>query len=201
MVDFAKHLKSPLGKETFDTLLGMDMRETVFRDTPRPWKVVQTSQLIAEASDGHVVYTGDGFRIVDTDGHGIVSFHNQTATNLARAQAIVNCVNEVERKKHDDYDQLYAALEDCDTNQIMQERDALRLRIKAVDEELEQIKADREKIIQAYTAVETDRNLWRAQAEANSKERDFYFKAWEQRGKRLAMWANREIKIRQGMTT
>ena len=94
MVDFAKHIKSPLRKETFDTLLDMDMRETVFRDTPRPWKVVQTNQLIAEAADGHVVYTGVGFRIVDAEGHGICSFHHTTSTNLARAQAMVNCVNE-----------------------------------------------------------------------------------------------------------
>lgn len=86
--------KDPLRKDLFENLRDMDMRETVFRDAPRPWKVVQTSQLIAEAVDGHVVYTGDGFRIVDANDHGICSFHYQTATNLARAQAMVNCVNE-----------------------------------------------------------------------------------------------------------
>lgn len=90
--------KEPLRKDLFEDLRDMDMRKTVFRDTPRPWKVQQTSQLIAEATNGHVIYTGDGFRIVDADGKGICSFHNQTATNLARAQAIVNCINEwVER--------------------------------------------------------------------------------------------------------
>ena len=49
--------------------------------------------------------------------------------------------------------------------QVLQERDALRLRIKAVDEEHEQIKKERERMIQAYTAVEQDRDFWKGQHE------------------------------------
>ena len=60
---------------------------------------------------------------------------------------------------------VYNVLEQSDTNQVTQERDNLRLRIKAVDQEYEQIKAEREKMIQAYTAVEGDRDFWKREHE------------------------------------
>ena len=101
------------------------------------------------------------------------------------------------RATADEYDQLYAALETCDTNQIMQERDALRLRIKAVDEEHDKLQADREKMVQAYTVAEVDRDLWR-------KEGEFYKKMWAIRGKALSMpcltcgSTEKEIRLKNG---
>ena len=58
---------------------------------------------------------------------------------------------QAQRKEAEEHARLYNVLEQSDTNQIMQERDALRLRIRAVDQEHEQIKAEREKMIQAHT--------------------------------------------------
>lgn len=48
-----------------------------------------------------------------------------------------------------------------DVTQLRQEHDALRLRIKAVDEEHSQLEEDRKKMIVAYTEIETDRNFWK----------------------------------------
>ena len=80
----------------------------------------------------------------------------------------------------DERERLSHAIESCDTNQVIQERDALRLRIKAVDDEHVQLQADREKMVQAYTILEVDRDLWR-------KEGEFYKRMWAIRGKALAM--------------
>jgi hypothetical protein len=49
------------------------------------------------------------------------------------------------------------ALEQSEMNSVRQERDNLRLRIKAVDQEHVQITAEREKMVQAYTALEQAR--------------------------------------------
>lgn len=85
-----------LTNKQFHSLLDIDLRSTTFKTAPRPWAVILTTQLIAEAADGHVVYSGEGVRIVDANGKGICSLHNQTATTVAYAQAIVTCVNEEE---------------------------------------------------------------------------------------------------------
>jgi|CXWL01.1.fsa_nt_gi hypothetical protein len=77
------------------------------------------------------------------------------------------------RHNEEQHDKLYNALVLSESNQVMQERDALRLRIKAVDEEHDKLQADREKMVQAYTTVEG--------------ERDFYKKMWAIRGKALEM--------------
>ena len=65
----------------------------------------------------------------------------------------------------DQHDKLYNALVLSDSNQVMQERDALRLRIKAVDEEHVQMAEERKKMIAAYTAVERDRDFYKGQHE------------------------------------
>lgn len=65
------------------------------------------------------------------------------------------------RHKEAEFDALFTTMMDSDTNQLRQERDALRLRIKAVDQEHSQLKEDRKKMIVAYTEVETDRNFWK----------------------------------------
>lgn len=64
------------------------------------------------------------------------------------------------RNERAEYEQLYTALELSDTNQIRQERDALRLRIKAVDAEHVQLAEERKKMIAAYTAIEEQKNFW-----------------------------------------
>ena len=91
------------------------------------------------------------------------------------AKALAMALHFIQALRHHDvqHDKLSNALVLSDTNQILQERDALRLRIKAVDEEHVQLQADREKMVQAYTTVEG--------------ERDFYKKMWAIRGKALEM--------------
>lgn len=132
-------------------------------------------------------------------------------TDTHKADAAINMIIFLQEEA-DEYDQLYAALETCDTNQIRQERDALRLRIKAVDEEHVQLAEDRKKMVETYTIVEMDRNLWKRehgglmfsyqelqrkldiavstaqeQVAKAREERDFYEKRWKVRGKALEM--------------
>ncbi len=64
------------------------------------------------------------------------------------------------------HDRLYDALINSDTNQLRQERDALRLRIKAVDQEHIQLAEERKKMIDAYTKVEEQRNFWEREHKA-----------------------------------
>lgn len=47
-----------------------------------------------------------------------------------------------------------------DIAQLRQERDALRLRIKAVEAEHVQLAEDRKKMIDAYTNLEKQKNFW-----------------------------------------
>lgn len=70
------------------------------------------------------------------------------------------------RHNEAEHDRLYDALINSDTNQLRQERDALRLRIKAVDEEHIQLAEDRKKMIDAYTNVEEQKNFWEREHEA-----------------------------------
>ncbi len=70
------------------------------------------------------------------------------------------------RNEKAEYEQLYTALELSDTNQLRQERDALRLRIKAVDEEHVQLAEERKKMIDAYTKVEEQKNFWEREHKA-----------------------------------
>ena len=91
---------------------------------------------------------------------------------LGKALALVGD-NLMLRDHIDQYDKLYNALVLSDSNQVMQERDALRLRIKAVDEEHVQMAEHKHLMFTAYMKLEA--------------ERDFYKKAWERRGKALAL--------------
>lgn len=53
-----------------------------------------------------------------------------------------------------------------DVAQLRQERDALRLRIKAVDAEHIQLAEERKKMIDAYTKVEEQKNFWEREHKA-----------------------------------
>lgn len=83
-----------------------------------------------------------------------------------------------------------------DVAQLRQERDALRLRIKAVDEEHVQLGEERKKMIDAYTKLEEEqkreREAFREEMgngfkdlQRVEKERDQYKKLWTIRGKAL----------------
>lgn len=70
------------------------------------------------------------------------------------------------RHNEAEHDRLYNTLINSDTNQLRQERDALRLRIKAVDEEHAQLAEERKKMIDAYTKVEEQKNFWEREHKA-----------------------------------
>lgn len=100
------------------------------------------------------------------------------------------------RHNEAEHDRLYDALINSDTNQLRQERDALRLRIKAVDEEHVQLGEERKKMIDAYTKLEEEQKREREAFKEEmrngfkdlqrvEKERDQYKKLWTIRGKAL----------------
>ena len=86
---------------------------------------------------------------------------------LGKALALIGD-NLMLRDHIDQYDKLYNALVLSDSNQVMQERDALRLRVMALEKELG-----------TATIVAKD------QVALARDQRDFYKKAWERRGKAL----------------
>lgn len=96
------------------------------------------------------------------------------------------------RDERDQYDQLYAALETCDTNQIMQERDRLRNICQEIAEDVREYlniptpggKPAEPSLAEAvrtmHASLKMDRELWK-------KDAEFYKKMWAIRGKALEM--------------
>lgn len=194
MVDFAKHMRLSAKKESSTTIM-------------------ERQELMAELFHASTGFLAPGKSVpaeTASEQYEIDRQHAWREWTDSKALAMALQFITALRAERDEYDQLYAALETCDTNQIMQERDALRLRIKAVDEEHVQLAEERKKMIEAYTIVEVDRDLWKKEHEGlmltvfemqrkidlsvsvareevfkAREERDFYKRMWAIRGKAL----------------